>query len=136
MTGTGNCKKCAKPVDEHETIEGYCGECILAMGSGLKKLSKEDLRRLKDAVNNETAGLMSTEALKQLLEEMYDLLSQGGVAFDEVIEQTAIRIQRLAGLGMGREMLKFTEALGALALEQENEIREKMRRLTALGEKS
>jgi hypothetical protein len=128
-----NCKKCGKPVDQSETIEGFCGDCILAMGSGLKKLSREDLRKLKAAVNEETAGLMSMEALKGLLEEMYDSLNTPGVTFDVVIEHTAVRIQRLAGLGMGREMLKFTEALGALAASQEEEIRQKMRRLTDIG---
>lgn len=131
-----NCKKCAKLVAPNETIEGYCGDCILTMGAGLKKMTKEDLRRLKAAVNEETAGLISMEALKSLLEEMYDSLSTGGLVFDEVIEQTAIRIQRLAGLGMGREMLKFTEALASLAVTQEEEIRQRMRRLSDLGGKS
>jgi hypothetical protein len=104
------------------------------MGSGLKTLTKADVRRLKAAVNEETAGLMSLEAVKQLLEEMYDALKLGGVSFDLVLEQTAIRILRLAGLGMAREMLKFTQALSGLALEQEEEIRQKMRKLTELGE--
>lgn len=79
-----NCKKCGKPVPQNETIEGYCGECILTMGAGLKKMSKEDLKRLKAAVNEETAGLMSMEALRGLLEEMYDAMSTGGLVFDEV----------------------------------------------------
>jgi hypothetical protein len=130
-----NCKKCGKAVEQSETIEGFCGTCILSMGAGLKKLSKQDLRNLKEAVLEETAGLMSMETLKSVLEEMYDAMSTGAIAFDDAIEQTALRIQRLAGLGMGREMLKFTEALGALAVSQEEEIRQKMRRLTDLGNK-
>lgn len=132
---TANCKKCQRPVPKEETIEGYCSECILTMGSGLKKLSKDDLKNLKAAVNQETAGLVSMEALKQLLEEMYDTMHEGNIAFDAAIEQTAVRILRLAGLGMAREMLKFSQALGTLALEQEEEIRQKMRRLVELDEK-
>lgn len=128
------CKKCSKEVPQEETIEGYCGDCVLQMGQGLKKMSKEDLRRLRDAVNEETAGLMSMETLKQLLEEMYDRLGAGD-QFDLVIEHTAIQIQRYAGLGMCREMLKFSQALGQLALEQEEEIRGKIRKLTELGER-
>lgn len=131
---TANCKKCSRPVPEEETIEGYCSECILSMGSGLKKLSQEDLRKLKAAVNQETAGLISMETIKQLLEEMYDTMQGGQIAFDVAIEQTAVRILRAAGLGMAREMLKFSQALGTLALEQEEEIRQKMRRLIELDE--
>lgn len=130
-----NCKKCEKEIPPNETIEGYCGDCILKMGSGLKKLSKEDLRKLKQAVNDETAGLMSMDMLKQILEEAYEHHMKGELGFDEVIEQTAIKIQRYAGLGMCREMLKVTQALGQLAIEQEEEIRTRMRKLTALGER-
>lgn len=130
-----NCKKCKKPVDVSETIEGFCGQCILVMGSGMRTLSKDDLKRLKSAVNEETAGLMSMEVMKQVLEEMYDRLSAGKEEVDDIITHTAIQIQRLAGLGMCREMLKFSQALGKLALDQEEEVRIKMKKLSELGER-
>lgn len=106
--------------------------CLVNAVSNLKPLTASDKRRLKAEVEAETAGLMSTEALKGLLEEAYDRLSQGEI-FDLVIDDTANQIQRLAGLGAAREMLKFTQALGGLALEQEEEIRRKIRKLAALG---
>lgn len=109
-------------------------DCVSEMGSSLKPLSKEDLAKLREAVEAEVAGLVSMEVLKGVLEEMYDRLG-GGEAFDDVVEGTAIQIQRLYGIGHGREMLKFTEALGNLALEQEEEIRKRIRKLANLGER-
>lgn len=128
------CSKCRGAISAEDSIGGYCTGCIQTMGSGLKKLSKDDLRRLREEVEIETSGLMSMEALRQMLEDMYDRLSSGE-GFDEVIEETAIQIQRYAGLGMAKEMLKVTQALGSLALEQEEEIRKKMRKLISIGEK-
>jgi hypothetical protein len=128
------CSKCRGAISADDSISGYCTECIQTMGSGLRKLSKEDLRRLRAEVEIETAGLMSMEALKQMLEDMYDRMTSGE-GFDEAIEETAIQIQRYAGLGMAKEMLKVTQALGNMALEQEEEIRKKMRKLVTLGEK-
>lgn len=110
-------------------------QCVVDIGSDLaaKPLSKEDVERLRNTVEAETAGLLSTELLKGILEEMYDRLL-GAEHFDDVIDHAALQIQRLAGLGMAREMLKVTDALSSLASEQEEEIRRRIRKLSALGQ--
>lgn len=131
------CTKCKKEIDRSNSEGGYCMECVLSMGADMasKRLSKEDLKRLKAAVEAEIAGLMSTEMLKGILEDMYVAIEDGN-PFAEAVDSAAVQVQRLAGLGMAREMLKVTQALGSMALEQEEEIRSRIRRLSALGEKT
>lgn len=126
------CSKCGVRVDRDNSEGGFCMDCIVSMSSNLRSLSSADKRRLKAEVEAETSGLMSMEVLKGLLEDAYERLSKGD-GFDLVIDDTANQIQRLAGLGAAREMLKFTQALGGLAVEQEEEIRRKIRKLAALG---
>lgn len=127
-----NCKKCGEPTKDATEM---CGPCTFKIGEGMsRKFTKDELRLLKIMVNEETAGLMSMEILKAHLEEMHERLVKGD-NFEGVIEETALRIQILAGTGMCREVLKITEALQKLGLEQEEEIREKMRRLTSLDDK-
>lgn len=105
--------------------------CITA-GGRLKQLSAADKLALKSAVETETAGLFSPDVLKDVLEQGYDRLNKGE-AFDQVLEETAMEIQRLGGIGMCREMLRVTDALGELARGQEEEIRRKVRALTRPG---
>lgn len=127
-----NCKKCGEPTKDATEL---CGPCTFKLGAGMnRKFTKDELRLLRIMVNEETAGLMSMEILKAHLEEMSDRLKQGE-DFEVVVDETALRIQILAGTGMCREMLKVTEALQKLGLEHEEEIRAKMRRLTSLDDK-
>ena len=126
------CSKCGLRIDRNNSEGGFCMSCIMKMASNLRTLSATDKRRLKAEVEAETSGLMSMEVLKGLLEEAYDRLAKGE-GYDLVIDDTANQIQRLAGLGAAREMLKVTQALGSLALEQEEELRRKIRKLAHFG---
>lgn len=125
------CKECGEPVEYKNAIEGLCVPCV-TKGGHVTRLTPEDLKRLRRAVEAETAGLLSQELLLEILERMYDRLAKGE-PFDATIKETAIELQRLAGLGMCGEMLKITTALGNMATEQEEEIRRKMRVLSGLG---
>lgn len=127
-----NCKKCGDPTQDATEL---CGPCTFKLGEGMnRKFTKDELRLLRIMVNEETAGLMSMEILKAHLREMHERVNRGE-DYDGVVDETALRIQILAGTGMCREMLKVTQALQNMALEQEEEIRSKIRKLTDLGEK-
>ena len=95
-------------------------------------MSDRQRRELKATIEQETAGLFPSEALRGVIERGYDRLASGE-DFDLVIEDTANEVQRLGGLGMCREMLRVTEALGDMAREQEEEVRKKIRSLSRLS---
>lgn len=94
-------------------------------------MSDKQRRDLKATIEQETSGLFPSETLRAVIEQGYDRLASGE-DFDLVIEDTANEIQRLGGLGMCREMLRVTEALGDMAREQEEEVRKKVRALSKL----
>lgn len=130
------CKKCAKPFGAQDLLEGVCVDCIFEMGSGLKTLSKTDLealRREKAAVEAETAGLfLSAGLLRGVLDDMLDGV-EGGDDREACVTRAANDIQRLGGIGMCREMIRMSEALGDFARGMEEEARRRMGALSKLG---
>lgn len=121
------CSSCrAQPA----SIEGYCTDCLFKIAERRRDLSPQDAKRLRSAVEAETAGLIPLGLLEETLEGIHDRLLEGN--FDQALREGAIEILRLAGLGMCREMLKFTEALSGFAQEQEEEIRRKVKALSQL----
>lgn len=129
------CTSCGEPIQFDKSIEGVCIPCILKQGEALRPagpMSDRQRRELKATIEQETAGLFPSEALRGVIERGYDRLASGE-DFDLVIEDTANEVQRLGGLGMCREMLRVTEALGDMAREQEEEVRKKIRSLSRLS---
>jgi hypothetical protein len=123
---------CREETTAERSIGGVCLDCISRTAKVTTGLTPEQRRLARASIQAETSGLFPLETLKSVLEDGYDRLA-GGEPFDTVIEDLACEVQRLGGLGMCREMLKVTEALGDLAHEQEEEIRRKIRSLANVG---
>ncbi len=129
------CKFCGKPADGRDQIDGVCIRCVASAGAALresKPLTKQQLLELRAAIEQETAGLFPKSTLRALLEGCFKRVTDGEDAA-AVAEDTASEIMRLGGLGMCREMLKVTDALGQLARDQEEEVRTKVRALSRMG---
>lgn len=122
------CKKCRKDPDEG-LLEGLCSDCIFEMGSNLKQLSKEDLKRARAAVEAETTGLFSPEILGGILENLLESV-ENGEDREMALVHAANEIQRLGGLGMCREMLRISEAIERMAYDIQEETRRKIRILS------
>lgn len=142
---TGPCRECAL---EAELIEGVCVECIFRMADQGSKISKEDLRRVRDEVEKETSGLIPPNILRSILKGAVDRIETnhrtGRLGQDEdILDHAVNEIQRLGGLGMCREMMRMAESFRSMAhevgrgLEEtaqtvEDEVRRKVRILSSL----
>lgn len=126
------CKRCKKPFTTKDLLEGLCVDCIFEVSKGLRTLSREDVRKAKAAVEAETAGLVPSAFLGQVLS---DLLSDVENGEDPELARVKAEnaVQRLAGIGMCREMIRLAESLSELAREIEEEARCKLRTLSNLG---
>lgn len=129
------CKFCDGPLEGRHEVDGVCMECVVRTGSALRRskpLTKEQLKILRDAIEHETGGLFPPATLRTIIEAGLDRVA-GGDPRETVVEELACEIQRMGGLGMCREMLKVADALADVARDQEDEIRDKVRRLSKLG---
>lgn len=92
----GKCSRCKE--DKAELIQGVCVDCIFALGSKIKSITRSDVERVKREVELETAGLFPPQTLLSLLEQYADALDSTEDR-DLLTQHTANEIQRLGGLG-------------------------------------
>lgn len=130
-----SCKFCDGPLEGRHEVDGVCMECVVRTGSALRRakpLTKDQLKILRDAIEHETGGLFPPATLRAIIEAALDRAADGDPR-ETVVEELACEIQRMGGLGMCREMLKVSDALSEVAQGQEDEIRDRVRRLSKLG---
>lgn len=135
----GPCKECKS---EGELLEGICIDCIFKLADPKAQVSKEDLRRVREEVEKETAGLLPPNILRSLLSDLIDPGVDDGPR-ERLLEHASNEIQRLAGLGMCREMMRLADGFRTMAdqvslgLQEtaqsiEEDVRRKVRILSAL----
>lgn len=128
------CASCKGDLDAKDKWPGdLCRECFFSLQSQVRDYTEEEYKRLRNAVQAETSGLLPQQTLLDIIERGFDRLTQGQGTFDREVGAIANEVQRLAGLFMCRQMLEFLQGLEALCAEQEEEIRAKVRRLSSLG---
>lgn len=140
---TGPCRECRVDAD---LIEGICIDCIYRLADRGSKISKEDIQKIRDEVQKETAGLIPHNILRSILEAAL-AAQDAGSPEEEIVEEAANEIQRLGGLGMCREMAKIAEGFRSMsadvtrgleetALSIDEEVRRKVRILSNLPRKA
>lgn len=130
------CKKCgAEPPDG--LLEGICADCIFKAAEKLGSLTKADIervRREKATIEAETKGLfLSPGLLRGVLDDLLEAV-EGGEDRELCLTKATNAVQKLGGIGMCREMIRMTEALGDFALKLEEEARRRLKTLSKLGE--
>lgn len=108
-----------------------CSACFIALAMQQRQLTSDERARLKAAVKDEMAGVLPRGPLQEHLEDGYGALLKGD-DFDEVIRRTLNKIDQAAGLAMCQEVLGVIGALQATLREQEETIRDKIKKLSAL----
>jgi len=130
------CTECGAPVTRGKSFEidgkFLCSTCFINCAGENRKLDPKDRERLKKALLEEEARVLPRGMLLEILESGYDRISQRGGSYDEALEQTADEVDRLACLFVSRQILSVLEALQSALLEQEEEIRRKIRKLASL----
>jgi hypothetical protein len=136
------CSNCGVGITDATCFEigarRLCAGCFTDMAIQQRKLTSEERERLKRAVKEEMAGVLPRDALRAIFEETVGAVLKGE-DYDEVENRAVNRVEQIAGLAMLREMLsglgQLKRALVDAIEAQEGEIRDKIRKLTALTEK-
>lgn len=129
------CSKCGRATSREEGFPVdealYCRDCFLGAASARPQLTAEQKKNLKRAVQEELAGLLPRTALEEALEHGYGELLKGA-DFDETMNWTINKIEQVAGLAMSSHILDIVASLKKELSAQEDEIRERMKRLGGL----
>lgn len=126
------CSKCSKTIDAESSFNGICTDCFFELARSSKtRLTGDERKRLKKAVEEEMAGLLPHDALNEEVEAGYLRLLKGG-DFDENVGRLVNSVERMAGLAMFREILSVIQALKTTIEEQESEIRARIKKLENL----
>ena len=125
------CEKCGAEFEPKDLLSGFCTDCIFKMATERRAITKDDIKKAKMLVEAETAGLIAPDLLDGILDSLMDAVLEGEDR-DDVRTRARVEIQRLAGLGCCREMLKTSEALSETSRQIEEEIRRKIAALARM----
>lgn len=135
------CSACAKVLDPKEAVDlwgsSFCSACFIGQASVVgRDLKPEELQRLR-RLGKELAGFLPPEILEMILTGFYKRTSKSKKAPDrEELARTVAEIQRITASACFRQILNllktWEEMFGKFVQEQENDIRDKVRRLADL----
>lgn len=130
------CAACAKDVEAAEGIElwgsRFCTKCFIGRSQDLnRKLTEEELGLLR-LMGRDLAGLIPPDLVEMI---MVGFAKRSGVTPEKPeTERCIAELQRLTAFACNTQILnllqKWQEVFSAFVREQEDEIREKMKRLS------
>ena len=138
------CSACSRELDDaREGVElwgaGFCSKCFVGQATDFgRQLKPEELARLRRH-GRELSGFLPPDILEMVLVGFYKRASKSKQAPDrDELARAVGELQRITATACFRQILNllktWEDMFGKFVQEQENDIREKVRRLTGLHE--
>ena len=135
------CSACNNELDSAEGVElwgsWFCSKCFVGQATDFgRELKPEELARLR-RLGRELSGFLPPDLLEMILIGFYKRASGSKKAPDKFEVSRAVgELQRVTATACFRQILSllktWEDMFGKFVTEQENDIREKVRRLTDL----
>ena len=131
------CETCRKEIARDQALEvgdkSYCGECFFKVAGAFRQnLTPEQRRHLKDIVRDEMSGVLPKAVLRGVIEDSFDRIVTEKADPEEELNHLVNRIEQIVGLAISREVLAIIQAIGSTLGQQEDELRDKIRKLGKL----
>ncbi len=142
MSDDISCSECEEPIASRQDafeLDGIflCGKCFTTHAQRRRSITGADLKRLRRVVKEELAGLLPSEALRDLIEDGYRRIILKKEDLDVVTGSLVHQIERMAGLALCQridEMIQGMKKVMREGLEaEEADNRELRRRLSELN---
>jgi hypothetical protein len=140
-TDTRTCSACSSQLDSAEGVElwgsWFCSKCFVGQATDFgRELKPEELARLR-RLGRELSGFLPPDLLEMILIGFYKRASGSKKPPDKLEVSRAVgELQRVTATACFRQILNllktWEDMFGKFVQEQENDIREKVRRLTDL----
>lgn len=131
------CESCQAEITREEALEvgdkSYCQRCFFKVAQPFRgELTPEQRRQLKNLVSEEMDGVLPRGVLRDVVADGFNRILSKKVDPEEELNHIANRVEQICGLAMSREVLSVIEALKTTLEQQEEEIRDKVRKLGKL----
>ena len=131
------CDTCLKPIEREEALEigskSYCSGCFYKVAEPFRgNLTPEQRRILKEVIGQEMEGILPRGLLKDVVADGFNRIVSEKADPEEEINHIVNRVEQICGLSMSREVLSVIEALKTTLDQQEEELRDKIRKLAKL----
>lgn len=129
------CATCGKDVTERDSFEHgkgrLCAGCFMDAAQAIRTLTPDQRDRLKKMVKEEMAGVLPRAIVRQHVEDCLAAVLKGHDE-DEAINRAVNEIERTAGLAMLQHMLDSIGSVRKAFEGEEDEIRQKIRKVSQL----
>lgn len=131
------CETCLKEIKREEALEigskGYCAACFYKVAEPFRgSLTPEQRRQLKAIVAQEMEGILPRGVLMDVVADGFNRILSQKADPEEELAHIVNRVEQVCGLAMSREVLSVIEALKTTLDQQEEELRDKVRKLGSL----
>ncbi len=137
-----SCSECADPIASRNDgfeLDGvfFCGKCFTTRAQKRRSITGDDLKRLRRVVKEELAGLLPSDALRELIEDGYRRILLKKEDVDLVTGSIVHHIERMAGLALCERMTEMMREMRKVLVQgfetEEADMRELRRRLSELN---
>lgn len=131
------CESCSKAITREDSLEvgekHYCQDCFYKVAQPFRaNLTPEQRAQLREMVGEEVEGVLPRAAIRQIIQDAITRILSKKADPEEEINHAVNRIEQIAGIAMFREMLNVLQSIRGGLDGPEEELREKLRKLTKL----
>jgi hypothetical protein len=131
------CDTCLKELKREEALEvgdkSYCAGCFCKVAEPFRgNLTPEQRRQLKAMVEQEMEGVLPLGVLRDVIADGLHRILSKKVDPEDELNHLVNRIEQICGLSMCREVLNVIGAIKTSMDQQEDELRDKIRKLGKL----
>jgi hypothetical protein len=131
------CETCQKVIEREDALEvgskSYCAGCFYRVAQPFREnLTPEQRRQLKELVGQEMEGVLPRGALKDVVSDGFNRILSKKADPEEEVNHIVNRIEQICGLAISREVIQVIQALKTTLDQQEDELRDKVRKLAKL----
>jgi len=131
------CETCRIELTREQAFDvgekNYCSTCFFKVAEAFRReMTPEERRLLKEMVKDEMEGVLPRGPLKEIIADGFKRVASRKVDLEEELGHIVNQIERICGMVMFREVLSVIEAIKTTLDVQEDEIRNKLRKLQKL----
>lgn len=128
------CETCRIEIGRDQSFEvgdrHYCSNCFFKVADAFREnVTPEQRKRLRELIKEEMEGILPRAALKGIVADGFDRIAKKESAPDDELGHIVNQVERVCGLAMFREILSVIGAIKTALDEQEDQLRDKLRKL-------
>ena len=129
-----SCETCGRGIERDQAFEvgskHYCSDCFFKVADSFREnVTPEQRKLLRELIHEEMEGVLPRGVLKGIVADGFGRIAKKESAPEDEMNHIVNQIERVCGLSMFREILSVIGAIKTALDEQEDQLRDKLRKL-------